>query len=187
MTGTVTPVTQNVVSGSSTGSIAAWNNDTLLVAERDAITAYNKKGDMLYEIPLSGNSVLALACHDGKSYCIYKNGHMVICQKDKVLRDVTLELPEIELLDAKALQFVFDDKMLYLLHFSSLDAVRLDSDSSMPVYSLNDHVLAVLSDTNELLLYASPPGYDASYYLATFTEYDTNTLIRRAQEQLDQY
>lgn len=187
VTGTVTPVTQNVVSGSSTGSIAAWNNDTLLVAERDAITAYNKKGEMLYEIPLSGNSVLALACHDGKSYCIYKNGHMVICQKDKVMRDVTLELPEIELLDAKALQFVFDDKMLYLLHFSSLDAVRLDSDSSMPVYSLNDHVLAVLSDTNELLLYASPPGYDASYYLATFTEYDTNTLIRRAQEQLDQY
>ena len=185
--GAVTPVTQNVLSGVISGDLAAWNGAEVLVVERNVIAAYNKKGEKLYEIPLSGNSVLALSCHNGNSYCIYKNGHMAICRKDKVLRDVALELQRIDLLDAKALQFLFDEEMLYLLHYNGLNAVRLDSDSSMPVYSLNDRVLAVLCDTNELLIYAESPYYDSFDYLAAFTEYDTDALIRRAQEQLNQY
>ena len=100
---------------------------------------------------------------------------------------MALELQRIDLLDAKALQFLFDEEMLYLLHYNGLNAVRLDSDSSMPVYSLNDRVLAVLCDTNELLIYAESPYYDSFDYLAAFMEYDTDALIRRAQEQLNQY
>ena len=84
-------------------------------------------------------------------------------------------------------EYELDDR-LYLYDDDAMDVIHLGSDSSMPLYHVENSVLSFNEKENTLYVCSYDPQLrDLNYYVGVFDQYDTMTLIQTAEEILSRY
>lgn len=163
-------------------------DDVIVCAVEAGLNVYDLNGNLLYFIGLDNCSAVTMKLHDGYLYCVCDDQILRIYQKEKLIRSVKLSFDEHSFQSAVMFRFCFSDDRLYLYDDDAMDVIHLGSDSSMPMYHVENSVLSFNEKENTLYVYSYDPQLrDLNYYVGVFDQYDTMTLIQTAEEILSRY
>ncbi|MBQ3273266.1 MAG: hypothetical protein IJH44_08545 [Solobacterium sp.] len=136
----------------------------------------------------TGEPALSFAVRDGRLFAVYPDGTLQVYSQGERIRTVQLPFGTGAAYSAAAFRWEFTGDRLCLYRDDSLDIISLESDSSLPVYSVSGAVLDYDPERKELLVYAyDPQKNDLYYYPGLFREYTVSELIDIGNDQLAGY
>lgn len=145
-------------------------------------------GELLYEIDPENDSILSFCYHKGLLYCICSDHTLKIYREKQMIREIKLSFRDSAYLLASDFRYFFTDKRLYLYNNTGMEVISLDSDSMMPLYFVDDSVLAYMEEKGGLYLCCQDPvKRDGLYYLGFIREYDTVSLRKKAEQEIENY
>jgi len=164
------------------------SDDKLFYSSSDAIVVGDLKGSVLYQIPYTGQRAVNMKYHNGLLYVIYPQGELIVYKDDRQIRTISLSGEDLSKLDHKQFKMMFAEKEILVIEEDCLDVISLDSDSSSPLFQIPRNALTYFEDQDKYLLYSyDPKKIDTYYRLATYKRQPIDSLIQRAQIQLDEY
>ena len=183
-TGSVTRVTEDL----QTPLCAVWNGDELAVAGHDAIGFYDQNGISSCSLRVSGSRIVALHADSGILYALTSDNTLSVIRKGSVTRTVTLSFADTVADQIYPYTFTFSDGMLFIGHLGQIEVIRLDSESSMPLFQIPQKAIGYLPAQQMFLFHTEDPHKDSpDYFLASCPVYTIPDLITRARAQLDQF
>ena len=166
---------------------AVFSGQQLVYAAEDGLycTEGTELSDVVY---YTGEPALSFAVRDGRLFAVYPDGTLQVYSQGERIRTVQLPFGTGAAYSAAAFRWEFTGDRLCLYRDDSLDIISLDSDSSLPVYSVPGAVLDYDPERKELLSYAyDPQKNDLYYYPGLFREYTVSELIDIGNAQLAGY
>ena len=170
------------------GFCGDMSDDKLFYSSSDAIVVSDLKGSVLYQIPYTGQRAVNMKYHNGLLYVIYPQGELIVYKDDRQIRTISLSGEDLSKLDHKQFKMIFTEKEILVIEEDCLDVISLDSDSSSPLFQIPRNALTYFEDQDKYLLYSyDPKKIDTYYRLATYKRQPIDSLIQRAQIQLEEY
>ena len=173
-------------------SLAAFAEDSVIFSGEKEIFVCGFDGERNMSIPYSGEKAKSFSWHEGKLFCTFPDGSLVIYENGEEIRRVPLSFDlSLDVITGKEFRYEFTPTRLYLYCNGNMNVVSLDSDSNTAVYYASS-VLGRLEDRQELIAYSLIPekvyqNGEMHLYLGSFREYSVDALIERAREQLEHY
>ena len=160
-------------------------DDVLVYASSDHLNVSSLSGEPLYQIDHHDHDVVSFKAHEGRIYCIGDDHVLRIYGDGKLLRSVKLSFADPAFSEYSLFHYVFAGERLCLFNDTAMEVISLSSDSSMPLYFIEDSVLAFDTDDRKIFLYSYDPSKrDGLYYPALFREYDRASLLEKAKREV---
>ena len=163
-------------------------SDVIAYGVKSGVNVCDRNGELLYQIVNDNSSIISLAYHDGKIYCISDDHMLNIYSKGELIRSVKLSFNDHSYSEDIPFRYSFIGDRLYLYNDDCMEVISLNSDSSMPVYYVNGSVLTYREKEDEIYIYGYEPALrDLDYHVGVFRQYDTDRLIEKAKDDLSRY
>ncbi len=190
-----TPLDLSSVSfpGNSSGS-----SDSVMYAGGHELYTCSADGTILSVTSWAGDKPLSFTEHDGKTYCVFPDGRLVIYLGKDEIRSIPLTFNlHNSMVSGRDFRYIFTGNRLYLYCGAELDVIALDGDGTTPVYSAAC-VLEYWDENNTLLQFSTserhhsfPLSGDSPenelFHLASVREYGPVEFAARAQAQMDAF
>ena len=165
-------------------NMTKWEEGKLLLVTGTGISIYDSVGTQISRIPFAKERALSVDWHDGQLLAVYPDNTLKIYREGKLIREVTLAMENIKYLTSRSFRWEYTEDRLYLYCGSALTVVNLNSDSTLPVYTVSEGALKWLPESGQLLVYSRQINGISPYQLAYFREYTAEDLITRGKNQL---
>ncbi len=169
-------------------SSPVFSGGTLMYSGTDTLHICSQDGTPLSDIPFTGDNALSFFCHEGRQYCVFPDGDLVIYENGEQIRTVHLAAEVSAYINGKAFRYEFCNDRLYLFCDRDLNVISLDSDSTTPLYAVTG--CAVDADPSDGRIICFGPvsdGISSENRLLLFREYTPQELIARGREQLESF